>query len=356
MPDRRAARPGPGRRGPSGSAARVGGPSSRSGRRGSGGGSGKRHVAKRGGGRAGGKAPQGSPRKRRTASGQPAGRKPAGKSGRKPHRKPAGKSGRKPHRKPAGKSGRKPHRKPAGKSGRKPHRKPAGKSGRKPHRKAPHTGVGPDNLPGWMKEEIRLTTRKDRRAATLRLLAQAVDAYGDEEFAGALRLLAEAKGLSPRASAVRELLGLSAYRLRNWEQALAELRAYRRLTGDTTHMPVEMDALRALERDAAVEKTWERFVELGGNRPTQAEARVVFGSYLLDRGRAAEAWKVAGPARLPEDAAPYELRRWFVAARAALALEDPGTAAQLVRAIRRGDPDMAGLADLSGRIDAAVGS
>ena len=212
--------------------------------------------------------------------------------------------------------------------------------------------MGPDNLPGWMREEVRLVTRKDRQAAALRVLSEAVNAYGDEEFGTAHRKLVKAKGLSPRASVVREYLGLSAYWLEKWEEALAELRAYRRLTGDTTHMPVEMDTLRALDRGADVEKTWTWFVERGGNRPTEAEARVVYGAYLLDRGRAAEAWTVTGLTRLPKDAKPYELRRWFVAARAALELGEAEAAGKLVRAIRQGNPDMPGLEDLMTRIDA----
>ena len=201
-----------------------------------------------------------------------------------------------------------------------------------------------------MREEVRRVTRKDRLATALRVLTEAVDAYGDDEFGAAHRKLTRVKGLSPRASPVRELLGLSAYQLRLWGEALAELRTYRRLTGDTTHMPVEMDALRALDRGSDVEKTWEWFVERGGNRPTEAEARVVYGSYLLDHDLPGEAWRVTRPDRLPQDAKPYELRRWYVAARAALTLGDAETAGKLTEAIRRGDPGMAGLEDLMARI------
>ena len=204
-----------------------------------------------------------------------------------------------------------------------------------------------------MRDEVRRVTRADRHAATLRVLAEAVDAYGDKEFGAAHRKLLKAKELSPRTSAIRELLGLSAYECRWWPEALAELRAFRRLTGDTIHMPVEMDSLRALDRDADVEKTWESFVELGGNRPTNAEARVVYGSYLLDQDRASDAWRVTGPTRLPHDAKPYDLRRWFVAARAALALGESDTATQLTEAIRRADPNMPGLGELMASVAAA---
>ena len=204
-----------------------------------------------------------------------------------------------------------------------------------------------------MRDEIHRVTRKDRRDAALLLLSGAVDSYGDEAFPAARRRLMEAKQLSPRSSTIRELLGLSSYRCGKWDEALAELRAYRRLTGDTTHMPVEMDSLRALKRYRDVEVTWGRFVELGGNRPTEAEARVVYASYLLDRGRAAEAWTIAGPDRLSTDAQPYERRCWFVAARAALAMGETDPAAQLTEAIRRADPEMPGLEKLIGQVEEA---
>ncbi len=202
-----------------------------------------------------------------------------------------------------------------------------------------------------MRDEIRRVTRKERLAATLNLVSAAVDSYGSEDFPAARRKLTEAKGLSSRSAAIRELLGLSAYRCGAWEESLAELRAYRRLAGDTTHMPVEMDNLRALERYREVEVTWVRFGELGGNRPTRAEARVVFASYLLDQGRPEDAWSVIRPHKLAESAPPYELRRWFVAARCALALGEVGTADRLAQAVRRADPNMPGIVDLLGRVN-----
>ena len=280
--------------------------------------------------------------------------KPGAKGGRKPPRpgsKHRPRSSRNPRKKPGGPS--------SGAKGRKDDRRggPTGDSrgrraARKPDRKPPHTGVGPDNLPKWLREEIRRVTRSDRQAAALRVMAEAVDAYGDGAFPAARRKLMEAKQLSPRASPVREYLGLSAYHVREWGEALAELRAYRRFTGETTYMPFEMDSLRALERGGDVEKTWERFVELGGDRPTNAEARVVYGSYLLDRRRAGDAWRITGPSRTSHDARPYDLRVWYVAARAALALGEFDTAAQLTESIRRADPDMPGLEDLMAQIAA----
>lgn len=288
----------------------------------------------------------GGPRRKpaRRPGGKPSG---ARRAGRGPLRsKQGGKDGR-PGRKP----GRKPPRRP-GAAPRRPARRSDGRPGPRSDRKPPHTGAGPDNLPRWMREEIHRTTQKERRDAVLKVIAEGIDAYGNEEFEAARSKLAKARQLSPRSPSVRELLGLSAYRLERWDEALAEMRAYRRLVGDTSYMPAEMDCLRALGRGADVEKTWERFGELGGGRPAEAEARVVYGAFLLDQGRPAEAWAVTRPSRLPPGAPPYELRRWFIAARAALEIGDAEAAEKLTGAVRRADPGMAGLDELMSRIDA----
>ena len=279
--------------------------------------------------------------------------KPGGSGGGGPRRKPA----RRPGGKPSGsrRAGPGPRGKRGGRDGRpgrKPARRPGGRPGPRSGRKPPHTGAGPDNLPRWMRDEIHRTTHKDRRTASLKVIAEGIDAYGKEEFEAARRKLAKAKQLSPRSTSVRELLGLSAYRLERWDEALAEMRAYRRMAGDTSYMPAEMDCLRALGRGADVEKTWTRFGELGGDRPAAAEARVVYGAFLLDEDRPAEAWAVTRPSRLPPGAPPYELRRWFIAARAALEIGDAEAAGKLAGAVYRADPAMAGLDELMSRIDA----
>ena len=206
---------------------------------------------------------------------------------------------------------------------------------------------GSQNLPKWLKEEIQRVTPKDRQDATIELLSEAASDFAAEQFRQAHRKLLKAKNLSSRASAIRELLGLTAYRLGNWEESLRELRAFRRFTGDTTHMPIEMDSLRGLKRSHDVEKTWDLFMELGGHPATDAELRVVYGSFLLDQNRAKDAWEITKPRRVTKESKAFERRRWFVAARAAVALGDAETAHKLVDAVRAGDPDLPGLDDVS---------
>ncbi len=208
------------------------------------------------------------------------------------------------------------------------------------------TSVSSGQLPKWVKEEIQRSTPKDRREPALKELSQAVDHYSDDRFAAALPHLRKAKNLSPRSSTIRELLGLSAYRTDIWDEALSELRTFRRLTGDLIHMPVEMDCLRALGRKPDVTKQWERIRESDISATIDHEARVVYASFLLDEGRPRDAWAVIKPGRLVASPSPGETRRWFVAARVALAAGDQEAAEKLISALENQDVDFEGVAEL----------
>lgn len=57
-----------------------------------------------------------------------------------------------------------------------------------------------------------------------------------------------------RLALVREAVGLTAYAAGDYEEALRELRTYRRISGDQTHLPVQADCERGLARpEKAVE-------------------------------------------------------------------------------------------------------
>lgn len=213
-------------------------------------------------------------------------------------------------------------------------------------------GGGAETLPQWVRDEVIRSTPKDRRGPALHQLAEAADEYAEGRYKPAAVKLAEAKRLAPRVATIRELLGLTCYRLGQWQEALKELRTFRRLTGETTHMPVEMDALRALGRPSDVRKTWDLFLELGGSHATDDEARVVYASFLLDEGEARTAWKIVDPGRITRRAHESQVRRWFVAARVALALGDTTTAHQLLRAVEDYDASFPGLDELERAIAA----
>ena len=233
-------------------------------------------------------------------------------------------------------------KKPAGRQGR-----PTGKGGDQPRRQSRSvTSVPAGQLPKWVREEIQRSTPKDRRDPAIKELSSAIDDYADERYTAALPRLRKAKQLSPKSSVIRELLGLAAYRSENWEEALRELRTFRRMTGDLIHMPVEIDCLRAMGRKSDVTKEWERLHTFDVSPTIDHEARVVYASFLLDEGRPRDAWSVIKPGRLVANPSPGELRRWFVAARVALAVGDKEAAGKIIDALDDHELDFEGVEEL----------
>jgi tetratricopeptide (TPR) repeat protein len=230
------------------------------------------------------------------------------------------------------------------------------KSNRSGKRRAPHSGGKPQHktitsvkggqLPKWVRDEIIRSTPKDRREPAIQHLAKALEFFADERYPAAVGELRKAKTLSPRSATIRELLGLSAYRSGNWEEALRELRTFRRLTGDLIHYPVEMDCLRALDRPDDVVKAWEKLQDYDISPTINHEARVVYASFLLDQDRPRDAWPVIKPGRLVASPSPGELRRWYVAARVAMAAGDKDAARRIVAALDEQEPDFEGVDEL----------
>lgn len=218
--------------------------------------------------------------------------------------------------------------------------------GQKPPQHKTITSVKGGQLPKWVRDEIIRSTPKDRREPAIAQLTKAMESFADERYPAAVGELRKAKKLSPRSATIRELLGQSAYRAGNWEEALRELRTFRRLTGDLLHYPVEMDCLRALERSEDVIKAWERLQDYDISATINHEARVVYASFLLDQNRPRDAWPVIKPGRLVASPSPGELRRWYVAARVALEAGDKDAARRLVAALDEQETDFEGVDEL----------
>jgi tetratricopeptide (TPR) repeat protein len=206
------------------------------------------------------------------------------------------------------------------------------------------------NLPNWVIENLSRVTKPDRVAPALEALGEASEALGEGHYQNAVKHGERAKALSPNDSTVRETIGIAAYRLGDWSTALAELRAYRRMAGETTHLPIEMDILRAQGRDADVEKAWVELTKRGGHGLVMNEGIVVYGSYLLDHDRAKEAWKIVNPGRIEANPNEAHLRLYFVAGRVAAALGDRDTAKKFSNAIVLGDPGFPGWEQLESEI------
>lgn len=280
--------------------------------------------------------------------------RPAGKAGAKPG-KPgpkSGKPGAKPDRrdaKPGAKSG-----KPAPKTANVGSRagKPAEKSGKPVRRDAksgdrasrPSDRPRQDDRPRGPRVPDEITGKElDRRvAAELRTLPEglaeqvarllvAASTTIDEDPDAALAFALEAKRKAGRVSVVREAVGLAAYAAGDYAQALSELRAVRRLTGDDAHLPLMADCERGLGRprkalellasvpedslDDAV-RVEGRIVASGARRDLgQPEAALVLLQIPALNARRTEPWlarlRYAYADLLLELGRPEEARTWF---------------------------------------------
>ena len=99
-------------------------------------------------------------------------------------------------------------------------------------------------------------------------------------------LAREARRLAARVGVVREASGIAAYRAGRWAEALAELRAARRLTGRSSGLPLIADSERALGRlDRALAIVHDRGTG-ALDRATQIELKIVESGIRRDQGLA----------------------------------------------------------------------
>lgn len=206
------------------------------------------------------------------------------------------------------------------------------------------------NLPNWVIEDLARVTPPQRVPAALEALGEASEALESGAYKRAVRHATQAKELAPRDATVRETLGVAAYRAGDWRTALTELRAYRRLAGETTHLPVEMDTLRALGRPRDVEAAWETLQQRGGKPAVLKEGRVVYASHLIDRGDLDGAWALVAPRSLGGKPFEEDLRVWYVAARIAALRGDTATASEIRSAILSNDAAFPGIDELEALI------
>ena len=93
-----------------------------------------------------------------------------------------------------------------------------------------------------------------------------------------------AKRLAARVGVVREACGIAAYQTERWAEALAELRAARRMTGRDEYLPMMADCERALGRvDRALALVREASAA-NLDRATQIELRIVESGIRRDQG------------------------------------------------------------------------
>jgi len=166
--------------------------------------------------------------------------------------------------------------------------------------------------------------------------ARALDRGYERE---ALRILRPWREAHPDSSELRELLGLTYYRLGRWSLAQKELEEFVALTGSTEQNPVLMDCARALGRFKKVEQLWEELRAASPAAEVVTEGRIVAAGALADQGKLDEAIKVLerAPAN-PKRILPHHLRLWYALADLQERAGDIPAARSLFRKISAQDP------------------
>lgn len=179
----------------------------------------------------------------------------------------------------------------------------------RPQRAGERTG----QLPRDVLDEVRRATRPSDQADAVARLSRAIELLERGDVEAAAREAGRAKRLAPRSAAVREVLGLALYGQGRWQEALTELKTYKRLTGRVDQNHLIADCLRGLGRPAEAVPLAEE--ELRGTAPNdaKAEAVIVAASALADQKRFAEALAFLGRAKTRDDVAEsFTLRLWYV--------------------------------------------
>lgn len=114
----------------------------------------------------------------------------------------------------------------------------------------------------------------------------------DEDPQQALVHARAARSIAARIGAVREAVGVAAYHAQEWTEALAELRAARRISGDPRWIAVMADCERALDRPERALKALDDpdFGRL--DAATRLEVLIVVAGARRDMGQAEAALQV----------------------------------------------------------------
>jgi len=202
----------------------------------------------------------------------------------------------------------------------------------------------PRRLDPSARAELRTLTKPNAEAVARHLVAAGdlLDVNPEKALAHARA----ARGRAARVGVVREAVGIAAYRAGEWAEALSELRAARRMSGDPRDLAMMADSERALGRPQQAIRML-RDPEVGRLDPeTYTELLIVVAGARRDLEQLDAALTVLAKGGLDRDKPrPGAMRLWYAYADALAAAERPREAAQWFAA-------SAGL-DVSGETDAA---
>lgn len=168
-------------------------------------------------------------------------------------------------------------------------------------------------LPPDVEIELDQISHRGKGPAVKELVVAARTSLSDGEFAEALEFARQAKPMAPRSATVRELMGLAQYHLGRYQEAAANLSAYRRLSDRHDQNHVIADCYRALGRPEHALETLDEHPVTSGE--IGVESLIIAAGALSDLGRFNEAVQrlKTGPLR-PRPVRDYHLRLWYALA------------------------------------------
>ena len=173
-------------------------------------------------------------------------------------------------------------------------------------------------------------------------LSEAAKAFEGERFTDARRILRPLAERASRSAPVRELYGLTLYRLGQWKAAVAQLEAFQRLTNSTEQHPVLADCERALGHYDRVDELWHELKTASPSAELVAEGRIVAAGALADQNRLDDAITLLEQGvRRPKRLRPHHLRLLYALADLTERAGDVPRARELFRRVRDADHDFA---------------
>lgn len=177
-------------------------------------------------------------------------------------------------------------------------------------------------------------------------MKQAGKAFEAERYGEARKILVPMAERMPANPVVRELLGLTYYRMGRWKDAIKELEAFRSMEGSTEQHPVLADSYRALKRWLEVEALWDELREASPSAELVTEGRIVAAGALADRGRLPEAIELLDKGfRFPKHPRTHHLRRAYALADLRERAGDLPQARSLFQRIASLDPEFGDIED-----------
>jgi tetratricopeptide (TPR) repeat protein len=199
-------------------------------------------------------------------------------------------------------------------------------------------------------DDVTRAVGPSRAAKVGQRLSEAARAFDRQRYADARKLLKPLADQAPSSATVRELHGLSLYRLGRWREAARELEAFRSLTGGVEQHPVLADCYRALGRHEKVIELWDELREASPGAELVAEGRIVLAGSKADQDDIRGAIRVLESAPKPtKRARQHHLRTAYALADLYERAGEVPRARELFQRVAASDPDFA---DVSVRLRA----